>query len=330
MKMNGKGYYWPLMLLGIVSISLKLNNCEAFSANSNVKKVTVVGGSGFVGSRVCKILTDKYGVDVTSVSKSGKAPDWCKGEDWSSLVEWKAADLLSASEDALDASIGKPDAIVSCVGVVGTDPEVLLKGNGQANVAAFASAHRGGNVERASLVSVASEVAACQESWLPEFFGGYFDGKEQAEKAALAAVKGDSSRLTIVKPTFIYGGDSFGLLPPRVNYAYGSAVEEVLSWDVCKFLANITPGLIKVALRPPVSVDAVAGACAAAIMEDLAENVLDGTEPIKAATNDPPATGFSEAVEWAKENSIKAYDWAKVEVPKAIDTIKTKLDEVQK
>ena len=31
-------------------------------------KVTVVGGSGFVGSRVCKILVD-CGAEVTSVSK---------------------------------------------------------------------------------------------------------------------------------------------------------------------------------------------------------------------------------------------------------------------
>ena len=115
------------------------------AAASNTK-VTVVGGTGFVGSRVCKLLASTEGVSVTSVSKSGKIPAWCADESWTGQVVWNAADLvLSSSNDALDSAIGSPDAIVSCVGVVGTDAEELLKGNGAANQAAFASAERGGN-----------------------------------------------------------------------------------------------------------------------------------------------------------------------------------------
>ena len=98
-----------------------------------------------------------------------------------------------------------------------------------------------------------------------------------------------------------------------------------------KFLGDVTPGLIKVALRPPVSVDAVAGACAAAAMGKVAGGgVLEGTAEIKAVTDDPPATGLTEAIDWAKENAIKFYDWAKVEVPKAIDAGKKIIDENKK
>jgi nucleoside-diphosphate-sugar epimerase len=245
---------------------------------------------------------------------------------------WKAVDLLESNDKDLDAAIGSPLAIVSCVGVVGTDIEKLKKGNGAANVAAFASAKRGGNVKRAAFVSVSSEVAACQENWLPDFFSGYFDGKKDAELAAYDAVDGDTTSLCIIKPTFIYGGNSFGLLPPRVTAEYGSLIEELLSLPPFKFLADNTPGLIKVALRPPVSVDAVAGAAAGAALGEAAAagKSLEGTVAIKAATDEPPATGFTDALEWSKEQATKAIEWAKVEVPKAIEWSQAKIEEQQK
>lgn len=192
--------------------------------------ITVFGGSGFTGSRVCKQLGEHYctscvvgmlnqyldlnslgillcivekGASVTSISKSGAIPKWCQDEEvslciepdsvqqlcictnvliysitysynaiqikWTKKVEWKRSDLL-AGGDALDQAVGSPDAVVSCVGVVGTDPAKLLAGNGEANVAAFHSAARGGKLQRAVYVSVGSEVDACKENWLPEFF----------------------------------------------------------------------------------------------------------------------------------------------------------------
>ena len=127
--------------------------------------VTVFGGSGFCGSRVCKILVDK-GATVSSISKAGAPPKWFKDEEWTKQVEWKSADLLSSSDEALDAVVGTPDAVVSCVGAIGTDPSILLKGNGDANKAAFASAVRGGKLQRVAYISVASEVDACKENWV--------------------------------------------------------------------------------------------------------------------------------------------------------------------
>ena len=250
--------------------------------------VTVLGGSGFVGSRVVKILSEK-GCAVTSVSKSGKAPAWAKGEAWAKGVEWTALDLAKADDAALDAALGSAagSALVSCVGVVGTDAAALRDGNGLANVRAFEGGKRVG-IERAVFVGVASEVAECKDG-LPEFFGGYFEGKEQAETAATEA----AGASCMVRPTFIYGGGSFGLTPPRVNADYGSGVEQLLSLPPIKIVADALPsglikagpveklpvGLVKVALRPPVSVEAVAGACAAAAMGE-ASGVLDGTAAI--------------------------------------------------
>lgn len=285
-------------------------------------KVTVIGGTGFVGSRVCKSLIEN-GVDVTSVSKSGKVPTlaWCD-DSWTSQVKWIAADLESTDEAALDILVGSPDCLVSCMGVIGSDRDRLLKGNGDANCAAFSSARRGGKLQRAVYVSVSSEVIACEENWLPEFFKGYFDGKRMAENCALEAVGGDSSLICLVKPTFIYGGDAFGLLPPRVNEEYGSFIEELLSLGVIKFFANLSPGLIKVALRPPSSVDAVAEACVSATLAGPAlGKVLEGAVEINGITNQPPATGLTDAIDFAKIKTGDFIEWAKEEVPKVVEKI---------
>jgi len=288
-------------------------------------RVTVLGGTGFVGSRVCKLLSER-GASVTSVSRTGTAPAWCVEEEWSSSVTWRAADLLGPDPAAIDDAVGRPVAVVSCVGVVGADRDDLLRGNGDANVAGFASAERGGAVTRAALVSVSSEVSACEGTWLPDFFGGYFEGKRVAERAASDVVDGDAC---VVRPSFIYGGDAFGLLPPRVNDAYGSGVEELLSLGPIRFLADVAPGLIKVALRPPSSVDAVAAACAGAALGEVS-GILDGTDAINEAAGQPEATGLTEALEWTGEKLTDAFNWAKVEVPKAIEWTKTKIDDANK
>jgi len=296
-------------------------------ASSPSMDVTVVGGSGFVGSKVCQSLVEK-GAKVTSVSKSGKVPTfaWCE-DSWTSQVNWVAADLETALEETADNAIGAPQAIVSCLGVIGTDPLVLKNGNGATNCAAFGSAKRGGKLERAVYVSVSAEVVACQESWLPEFLKGYFAGKKVAEDCVLEAVDGDKSKTCLVKPTFIYGGDSFGLIPPRVTQEYGSIIEELLSLGVIKFFADITPGLIKVALRPPSSVDAVADTCvSAAIAGPALGKELDGAAAINEITNQPAASGLTDAIGFATEKAGEAFEWAKEEVPKAV----AKLEEMTK
>ena len=203
--------------------------CLAAACSGEALKVTVLGGTGFVGSRVCKVLVSK-GAEVTSVSRSGRCPVWASDEPWTKEVKWLTADLLGA-DAAVGVIAGDCDSVVSCVGVVDLDPQVLRRGNGAANVNAFASAKRAG-VGRSVYVSVASEVAACEENWLPfakEEFSAYFDGKRSAEEAAADAVGGDATKFCVIKPTFIYGGEAFVLKPPRVTSAYGSGVEEVLS-----------------------------------------------------------------------------------------------------
>ena len=99
-----------------------------------------------------------------------------------------------------------------------------------------------------------------------------------------------------------------------------------------RFLADVTPGLIKVALRPPVCVDSVAAACAKAAMDDSGAglSVLDGTDAINEYSGQPKSTGLTDALQCSKLQAIKFDAWAKVEVPKAIDAVQSKVDESKK
>lgn len=74
-------------------------------------------------------------------------------------------------------------------------------------------------------------------------FARYFDGKKRAEEAI---AKSFPSSGVLIKPTFIYGGDSFGLTPPRVSDGYGSGIDSLLSSGPIRAIAGISPGLIKV------------------------------------------------------------------------------------
>jgi len=256
----------------------------------------VLGGTGFVGSRVCKALaTADPSVEVVSVSRTGAVPEWCKGDDWTKQVSWVKNELTRGSREKLQEAIGAPDAVVSCVGAIGFGQQALLLGNGIANVEAATAAKVVG-AQRMAYVSVGSEVDA-SKGWLPGFFGAYFEGKRTAEEA-MAAEFGENA--CIIKPSFIYGGDNFGLLPPRVSGWYGSFIEELLSQAAFVKGADILPGLIGVALRPPVNVDAVAAACVAHALGECSETELDGTAAINAVAGLPPARGLTDAIEGIK------------------------------
>ena len=188
-------------------------------------------------------------------------------------------------------------------------------------LAAFNSAIRVGAACVAH-VSVGSEVYACKENWLPEFFQSYFGGNIIAEKAAIDAVGGDAKKVCLLKPTFIYGGAEFKLLPPRVNYEYGSGVEELLMLPYSRFLR-----MPHLAWSLPTR-----AACANAALDDSGADlaVLDGAEEINAYSGQPKSPGLTDALEWSKEKAIEFYGWAKVEVPKAIDAVQSKIDESRK
>jgi nucleoside-diphosphate-sugar epimerase len=134
-------------------------------------------------------------------------------------------------------------------------------------------------VKRFVYVSVASVVADVVGK--TPLMKGYFAGKVEAEEALAANfAEGD---YFIVKPSFIYGGDTFSLTPPRVTKTYGDLLSKVLGSGPVKALAAKAPGPVALTLAEPVSVEDVAGACVAGAMGLTSGNAVDGTDEIKEA-----------------------------------------------
>mmetsp|Transcript_39949 Transcript_39949/g.66996 ORF Transcript_39949/g.66996 Transcript_39949/m.66996 type:complete len:330 (-) Transcript_39949:72-1061(-) len=229
-------------------------------------KVVVLGGTGFVGSRVVEALVAR-GAEVVSVSKSGK-PAAIKGAE---KVTWQAADVLTAD---LSKTFAGADAVISCIGVIGGTDEYMQKGNGAVNTAAAEQA-KAANVPKFVYVSVASIVPAAVDGIALK---GYFAGKRDAEAAVAANFPSGG---VVIGPSFIYGGDSFVVSPPRVPAGYGGAIEGLLSNGLFRFLSSVG-GPVGLTLAPPVSVEAVALSAVAAAL-GLVNGKVDGTDAINAA-----------------------------------------------
>ncbi|CAM9107263.1 unnamed protein product [Hapterophycus canaliculatus] len=238
-------------------------------------KIVVIGGNGFVGSKVCEILVEA-GAIVTSVSRSGSKPDkWAAGQSWVDKVSWTKGDPTTSD---LSSVFGQASAVISCVGVIGGSDEEMEKGNGDVNVQAAMQAAKG-KTGRFVYVSVSDLVP---EAVGGAVFKGYFNGKSRAEKAIAESFP---STGVLIKPSFIYGGESFGLTPPRVSDGYGSGIDALLSSSPIRAIAGVSPGLIKVALSPPVSRDNVALACVAGALGRLQGTAFDGADEINDAAS---------------------------------------------
>lgn len=242
-------------------------------ASTGGKKIVVLGGSGFVGSRITQQLSEG-GNKVIAISRTGDIPKWAENYDFVNNVEWIAGDINDAA--AMQKVMRGATSVVSAVGAIGFDEEKLLAGNGKSNVAAINSAKKAG-VKKFVYVSVANLV---KEAFGDKILTPYFEGKAMSETAL---AKSFPSSGTILGPSFIYGGDSFSITPPRVPEGYGTFISKILSSEAIRNIANASPAPLAVVLAPPVSVAAVAKAAAAAATGKTNGARIDGTDDIMAA-----------------------------------------------
>ncbi|KAL3912162.1 MAG: hypothetical protein SGILL_006995 [Bacillariaceae sp.] len=247
----------PLVASG-VSALLPIQPANAAESG----KVLVLGGTGFVGSRVVQQLKDK-GVTVTATSRDGRggtvALDVTKVD-----VEKEIADLAKGCT-----------AIISCIGAIGT------KDDGSINAASGLAAKgaKAAGVDRFVYISVAPEVKEFGKGI--DLLEDYMKGKTFSQSTIAASFP---SGATIIEPTFIYGGDSFNVNPPRVASFYGEFIEGLLSSGPIRGLTGIAPeGIIKIALEPPVSVNAVAAAAVNGALGPAGFVELDTYDKIKSA-----------------------------------------------
>jgi hypothetical protein len=143
-------------------------------------------------------------------------------------------------------------AVISCIGAIGTsDDQIVNSATGLAAQGAKAA-----GVDNFVYISVAPEVKEFAKGI--DLLKDYMTGKTFSQNSVITNFPKGA---TLIAPTFIYGGDSFSLNPPRVASFYGEFIEALLSSGPVRGITDIAPeGFIKIALEPPVPVDSVAAA----------------------------------------------------------------------
>lgn len=174
------------------------------------QKLLVLGGSGFVGSHVCREALDR-GLTVASLSRSGRSSI---RDSWANHITWHQGNLLLP--DTLMEALSGATAVISCVGGFGSNSH-MYKINGTANINAIRAAAEQG-VKRFVYVSATDFGLA---NYLLQ---GYYAGKRAAETELLTKFPYSG---VILRPGFIYGTRSVGSMKIPLG-VIGSPLEMVL------------------------------------------------------------------------------------------------------
>ncbi|KAK3017670.1 hypothetical protein RJ639_003987 [Escallonia herrerae] len=226
------------------------------SADVRTERVVVLGGSGFVGSAICKAAVAN-GIEVRASILHG--------------LMGRSGDVFYANWDEV---FPGATAVVSTLGGFGSE-EQMQRINGEANVVAVSAAKEYG-IPKFVLISV-------HDYNLPSFLlsSGYFTGKRKAESEVLS--KYPSSGV-VLRPGFIYGKrkvDGFEIPLDLI----GEPLERFLraTENFTKPLNNLPAS--DLLLAPPVSVDDVALAVINAIKDDDVFGVFTIEQIKEAAAN---------------------------------------------
>ncbi|XP_062146457.1 uncharacterized protein At1g32220, chloroplastic [Alnus glutinosa] len=219
-------------------------------ADVRSERIVVLGGSGFVGSAICKAAVSK-GIEVISLNRSGR-PNY--PNSWVDQVNWIAGDVFYVNWD--EVLVGAT-AVVSTLGGFGSE-EQMQRINGEANVVSVNAAKDYG-IPKFVLISV-------HDYNLPSFVlsSGYFTGKRKAESEVLSKFPNSG---VVLRPGFIYGKrrvDGYEIPLDLI----GEPVERILraTESFTKPLSSLPAS--DLLLAPPVSVDDVALAVINAISDD--------------------------------------------------------------
>ncbi|KAG6551388.1 hypothetical protein Mapa_007034 [Marchantia paleacea] len=230
------------------------------------EKILVLGGSGFVGSEICKQAVKRH-IEVISLSRSGR-PSY--SESWVDKVVWVSGDVFLTDWDSV---LNGCTAVISTLGGFGTN-EQMEKINGDANIIAVDAASKAG-VPKFIYVSV-------HEYNLPEFAlnSGYFKGKRRAEAEILDKYPSSG---TILRPGFIYGKRRVNGVDVPLDFV-GQPLEKLLAATETFTRPFAKLPASDLLFAPPVSVKDVALAALKAFKDDTYFGTLS-IEQIKEAAS---------------------------------------------
>jgi nucleoside-diphosphate-sugar epimerase len=203
----------------------KTKQSMAARTTSNLKRILVLGGNGYVGQNICHAALQSNNFLVRSLNRSGKPDSSSLPPHLStslSQVEWIKGDVFdkSAREDAMS----DVDAVFSCIGAFGSN-EFMERICGDATIEAIRTAKEKG-IAQFGFVSSAQVYEGSVGLKLPKSvpMHGYFQGKYKAEKELLNAYPDGH---VIVRPGFIYGPRNVGPLGVLPLQAIGAPISFV-------------------------------------------------------------------------------------------------------
>jgi uncharacterized protein YbjT (DUF2867 family) len=152
-------------------------------------KILVFGGSGFIGSEVCKNAVLNQ-LEVISISQMGHPPE---SDDWMEKVTWVQADIFNVKE--WNSYLQEAKAVVHCIGIVKEYPEKGVtydRINGETAIILAKEAAKAG-VPKMCFMSAALKP--------PRISDHYLTAKREAEKV----IKSLNIGYAIFRPGPIYG-----------------------------------------------------------------------------------------------------------------------------
>ncbi|PKA60656.1 Uncharacterized protein AXF42_Ash006290 [Apostasia shenzhenica] len=220
-------------------------------ADVKTERIVVLGGTGFVGSAICKAAASK-GIEVVSLSRWSGKPSYA--DPWVDQVTWKAGDVFYAPWDEI---LAGATAVVSTLGGFGNE-EQMKQINGEANIVAVGAAKDHG-VPKFVLISV-------HDYNLPSFLlsSGYFTGKRKAESEVLSKYPASG---VVLRPALIYGKRKIDGFEIPLDLIGRPLERFLLAAENFTRPLNSIPGS-DLLLSPPVSVDDVALAAINAVFYD--------------------------------------------------------------
>lgn len=226
--------------------------------NLYMKKVLVLGGSGFVGKAICRELI-KIGADVYSINRSG-IPRSCPA-DLETGVRWIKGNALDPQTYSQLQGI---DTLIHSIGIL-AEPKPSANSNepfpvtfeseirDTLKVALTASESFGAPLQRIGYIS-AADFGAISNFLLPK----YMKSKREAE--SILQEYQDRIPSVVARPGFMYGRDRFPTVP--FSYAYSLAT---------LFAAGMLPKALDV------------NSVARALVTALADEKLEGSRILEVA-----------------------------------------------
>ena len=247
-------------------------------------RIAVFGGTGLIGSQLCKVLTLACGCSVTSITRSGDATLGPKslggsatpllaqyeGESWVTKVNWVQADA-AVDGQALAALPDGVDGVVSCIG---SGDLLKASGDGWANRndwSDFSNRQYAANYEPNANVVAAAKAAGAQRfvyvgasSDAEQGFGGPNPGLYSGKRAAyLAGRDAFDERFTMVAPHLVVSSnDDARMRMLQSGVAGGLRSFNNLIGEIRSFGEDFTN---KARLTPPVLASDAALAIAAVV-----------------------------------------------------------------